>query len=253
MIKQKNAVHEDFSAHLSVREVLSDSYETFAEAPFVFIGLSLMAAVIPMLAELVFGSSIIAGGGLICFALICQGTIVFMALQCMIGEEPSLAESLRLINTRVGAMFLLVMLIMFISVPGFVLYYLLKPFGFIAILVMGIFMGFVACTFLISVHICVVEKKGAMASLRRSLELTRGDRLSILILYMLTMLTSLVPAQIVSLISTVVAGPNSAGFAATLFIALPAAFFYVMTSIIYYKLRDNKEDLSFETMARMLK
>jgi len=103
----------------------------------------------------------------------------------------------------------------------------------------------------VSVQACVIEKAGAMASLKRSAALTKGNRLRIAALFALALSAFFLVLLIVVPVFSRLFDENTAGLMLTLFNALPKAVLYLMTSIIYYQLRCDKEGFGLESVARI--
>jgi len=111
----------------------------------------------------------------------------------------------------------------------------------------------------LTIPVFAIERPGVVDSVKRSVELTQGYRLPIFGLYMISGLLSLgfglliFPITIVLLALEIDSGFFVAFILPRLLAAPPWAFEMIMTSIIYFKLREVKEGVTLDSLAGAFK
>lgn len=227
----------------SIGSVLSRTFSTLFHNPLLFFGLSAVVAAISTLLEGVVSESFI-GLALSNFlglflGLVLQGMIAYAVFLALIGEDSSLGEVLERGLTRFVPLLL-------VALFTGVLYFL----GFMVLIIPGIIL---MCILAVTAQACVVEQLGAIESMNRSAELTKGYRWHIFGLYVIVGVCFLVIVVLVGVIIGLTISSEfgtfetaAAGFfASMIFIAFNA----VMCGIIYYDLRAIKEGVTIDALA----
>jgi uncharacterized membrane protein len=126
--------------------------------------------------------------------------------------------------------------------------------GFMLLVVPGIIL---ALRWAVAVPACVVENKGALESMRRSAELTKGHRWKIFGIWVLIAIVAIVVLSIAGALAGlgVVAAPQGlgrvvlAGVISLILTAIVTAYSYVLNTMIYHDLRTVKEGVGTEEIA----
>lgn len=165
---------------------------------------------------------------------IAQAVIMYGVFQDMRGRVSGVGESLLI---GLGRFFPMVGLALCTS--------LLVGLGAALLLVPGLMF---ACRYYVAMQVCIVEREGVFASMRRSAALTRGYRWQIFGIFILL--------AIVAIIGEVVVGMVATNFGSFLRQILPlilqvlvGAFGAVLAAIVYYKLRVVQEGIDIDKIA----
>ena len=225
----------------SIGGVLRHSVEVLMKNPTVFFGLALAASaplvLVGLMVAMVPGGSFISVGLGLFVGLVVQGALAYSVFQTMSGRNVTFGETLQRGLVRIVP----VMITSVIAAVGTAL-------GSMLFVIPGLIL---MCMWAVAVPACVVEKLDATASLRRSYELTKGNRLPIFGLVMLVGIISSILQSLVTMTMGAVLGTVVALIASTLVGAIPQAFNAVLMPIIYFELRSAKEGISLENLANV--
>ncbi|WP_158814373.1 hypothetical protein [Methylocapsa sp. S129] len=229
---------------IRVGDVLGKSFDLFSARWAPFVGLALVAfaptfafSFVPVTP----GSS--SGSGvqfafivirLVCGAL-ANAAVIYGVVQELRGRGFTFSDSLRSGFGRMGAVLGLSLLV------G-----LLVVLASIALVVPGII---VWCMYAVAVPVCVVEQRGARASMTRSSFLTRGNRWRIFGIFALIFVASVVIGAIIGYVAGHTGGMYLVLVASYLIEAIVGAFNAVAIGVLYYQLRVAREGVDIENIA----
>jgi len=225
-----NNQQQDFS----IVSILERSFKILMKNPLVFLGLTLIAIIPSFLITLLWSTSI----GASYFASVLQtililmagGGIVYGVYQILRGQPTSIGETLTHGLARLLPLFLVALL------AGLGI-----GIGLLLLVVPGVILG---CIWAVCVPACVIEKLNPIESLKRSMELTSGYRVTIFILILIVSLASFLILLLLGLLFFF------SPFLVAIFGACVAiilnAYQYVMLSIVYFDLRKMKEGVTLD-------
>jgi hypothetical protein len=178
----------------------------------------------------------VAALSLLLFA-ICQPAIIYGAFQTMRGRDFHIGESLRKALERLMPV-IGVSILMLVSIM----------IGSLLLLVPGLILW---TMFLVAVPVCVVERLGPVQSLRRSAELTKGNRWRLFGMFLL--LAVLVSAIRFALSGMLVAvgGRMVAGVGDIAFDAVATSLELIVFAVAYHDLRVAREGIDIERIAAL--
>jgi len=169
------------------------------------------------------------------FDLILAGAVVFGVFQQVRGKPASLAE-----NVRVGVVRLLPVLGVAVVVS------VLVGLGTLALIIPGIILNLM---FWVAVPVAVVEKKGVIESIKRSMYLTTGEKGTIFILLLVLGLIQIAAGIVVGVF---MASASRTGLATALiplaFVIPLGALSAVANAVGYHDLRVSKEGVGIEDL-----
>jgi hypothetical protein len=246
--------HEVGAAKFSAWTILARSLSIFIKHPFVFMGLSILSQV-PGLCVLVFmrnsNRAIIAVVINAVFVMAVQGIIACGVLEVLRGNDVRFGKTLSRGMPRVISLILTALLcFFFFALAFFGIAFLIEMPQRLWLLLLALFA--MLCMFSVFVPVCAVERLGPIESLVRSLNLTKGCLLKIAGLYLPclvviwavhTQLTIIAKAS-VEFFFLILGSKSAVFFPAVirmLIVAIPVTFTSIMTSVIYYSLREVKE------------
>ena len=116
----------------------------------------------------------------------------------------------------------------------------------LALIVPGIM---VACAFYVAVPACVIERIGPRASLKRSGELTRGNRWGVFGLVILVAVGTIILAGALAALGAVIGGAVLATIFTFVAEVVVEAFGAVVTAVVYHDLRVAKEGVDIDQIA----
>lgn len=125
---------------------------------------------------------------------------------------------------------------------------LMTAFAFVALIVPGIM---VACALYVAMPACVIEGLGPRGSLRRSRELTRGNRWGIFGLWLLVLLATVVFAGALAVIGQLIGGFAVAAIFTFIAEVVVQALGAVIAAVVYHDLRVAKEGVDIDQIARV--
>jgi hypothetical protein len=239
-----NPTVDSIGTPFRVGAALSRAFQVFGAGFVKFVLLTALAFLPLIVVDLTFGSG--AGNGAqaahllttvlqLVLGPLANAACLYGAYQIMRGQSFSIGESLgaglRRLGPVVGAALLVGILI-----------------GLAALaLVVPAFM--VACAFYVAVPACVIERVGPRASLKRSGQLTRGNRWGIFGLLILVAIGTIVLAGALAALGAVIGGAVLAAIFTFVAEVVVAAFGAVMAAVVYHDLRVAKEGVDIDQIA----
>lgn len=118
--------------------------------------------------------------------------------------------------------------------------------GFVLLIIPGIMF---AVMFYVALPACVVERLGPIASMKRSIALTKGHRWKIFGILILIGLLSGIGGAVIATILTIVGGAKAMLIGRFLWQVIMGAFGAVVVAVIYHDLRAAREGIDVERMA----
>ena len=264
---------------LTVGSVLKQTYATLRSNPAVFFGLAFINVLTMILGDIakdLLGATL---ANIIYFfslpiGILTNGAFIYATVRAIRGNTATIGKSLSHSISRILTMLFASFLVFLMS------FLILLPFGlaFWAAIVnrmIGLRQGFLLLaiiTLIASVAMiiitsalasaCFVEGLGAIKSIKRSVELTKNNRIKILGIFSTAMIITVVIFGVIGFFGGVIVGFISAmlsldgRFMLSLLFKYPTmlvtvAFFSVMFPVIYCKLREIKEGTAIESLAKV--
>jgi len=169
------------------------------------------------------------------FSILSQAVLVHASFQAMRNRAVNLGESL-----RVGFM-------RFFPVLGVALLVgILAGLGFLLIFVPGLIL---MTMWLVAPPVCVVEQIGPWTSMRRSADLTRGNRWKVFGLWLLLMIISIVGSQLIELVLARFLGTTITLILTLIWASIFGAYYAIAIVVTYHDLRVVKEGIDIEQIA----
>ena len=224
----------DTVSDFSVGSVLSRTWTILWQNSLIFFGLLLIAELPTIIVS--FSSPQEVGMALLIailnlvLTLVIQGAVAYAVFQSLTGETASFGEALSRGLSRAPTMLLAGLLTGLCLVIGVIL-----------LIIPGIIVG---CMLAVTMQACVVERLGAMASLSRSVELTKDYRLLIFGLFLIIGFATFVIAMVATVIL-------QHAWLVNIVATIPNAFASVMMAVIYFDLRSVKEGLNLDSLANV--
>ncbi|MDL2210413.1 hypothetical protein LJC26_06380 [Desulfovibrio sp. OttesenSCG-928-O18] len=229
-------------SRVSVGSVLGRSLETLLKNPVVFFGLtlavmlplSIIASLLPsefaMVITVIFSAIL---------GFVIQGAVAYGVFQTLRGNTAGIGDAL-------GRGFVRFIPILIASI----LIGLGVGIGMMLLIVPGVML---MCIWAVTIPVCAVEKKGAIDSMKRSAELTKGYRWTIFGLFLITGIITGVLSTLLSVLLLPILSGSLLVFTIiqSIIVAIPQTFQYVMTATIYYDLRAEKEGVSIDSLANV--
>jgi hypothetical protein len=172
---------------------------------------------------------------LLVLSIVSQAVIVHAAFQDMRGRPIRLGES---ISVGLGRFFPIIGLAIVMAI--------LVGIGFVLLVIPGLIL---LTMWFVGTPVCVVERKGPLASLGRSSELTKGHRWKIFGLMLLLILISAVISPLIDVAFLAVAGLAATFVVSLIWNALWGAFYAIAVVVAYHDLRAAKEGIDIEQIA----
>ena len=238
-MKAMTSQNTSLGSGINIGGVISRTFETLMKNPVVFFGISFAVMVPPA----ILGALAPAGGALnvivkiieMILGCIAQGAIAYAVYQAMSGKIVGMGDALGRGTATIVPLVLTSILMTLGMMLGMLL--LIVP-GFILI-----------CMWFVAIPACVVEKTGPVESLQRSAFLTKGCRLQIFALVLLTfVLIAILVGAISFLIASITGSYVAAALVAAIIGIVPQAFASVLYAIVYYDLRALKEGISLDNL-----
>lgn len=237
------------AATISVGSIISRTWGTLMKKPGVYLGIcfvfGLVATLINVgltLANPMLGSLL---GNIISMIINLLGgaAIVYVAFQDLRDVRMGLKEALIYVSGRLVPLFLVALL----SGLGI---------GMLLLVVPGIFL---ACIWIVAVPACVVEKLGPVDCLRRSMELTKGYRLTIfgaLVVIVVAFIifgaiATFLGGAVLTMTTSIAVMALTAALLSLVLTLIPSAMLTLITAILYADLRSAKEGISKESLAEV--
>ncbi len=221
-----------------VGKVLSRTWRILWTNPGMYLSLSLIPILTSMISDTVRGPvfRVLLSSAGTCLGLMLQAVMAYAVFRSLCKEEVTLEEALSKGLKRffpvLGAAF----------VAG-----VLTMIGYMMLILPGIVLQ---CHFFVTVPVCVIERTRAMYSLQRSAELTKWYRGRI---FLLLAFVYVVSYGINSAMTPLFQNFSDSAVYLNVFLRLcylvPFAFQNVMTVVVYFTLREAKENVSVESLA----
>ncbi|MDL2275236.1 hypothetical protein LJC22_03815 [Desulfosarcina sp. OttesenSCG-928-G10] len=233
------------SSVFTVGSVLSRTFKMLKENPVVFFTLALIA-VVPSVFMLGFMSMEEPSAMLFVvviistlLALMVQGAIAYAVFMVFKNRSAvSIGNAVSKGMVRVGTLLLAAFLM------GFGVF-----FGMILLIIPGIILY---CMWSVTIPACVVEGRGALDSMKRSAELTKGYRWTVFgLIVIMWVLNFLIQGIGEAVVATITQSPLIGLMAGTVLTFIPTAFGSVMYAVAYYDLRTIKEGVSIDRLANV--
>ena len=241
------------AATISVGSIISRTWATLKKKPGVYLGISFVFGLVAMLINVGLSLAIPMLGSLlgniisVIINLLGGAAIVYVAFQDLRDVRMGLKDALVYVSGRLVPLFLVALL----SGLGI-------GIGLVLLVVPGIFL---ACIWIVAVPACVVEKLGPVDCLRRSMELTKGYRLTIFGALAVIGVAFIIFGAIATFLGgAVLTMTNSIAVLAFIvallllslvFMLIQGAMLTLITAILYADLRSAKEGISKESLAEV--
>lgn len=225
---------------VSVGSVLGRSFGALMKNPVVFFGLTL-AVMVPLA---FFTSLLPPGAGRVVNSLlscilgfVIQGAVAYGVFQALRGNSPGMGEAL---SHGFARFFPIAVASLLIGVG--------VGIGMMLLIIPGVIL---MCLWSVTIPACVVEKLGAVDSMKRSAALTKGYRWTIFGLFLITGIVTGALSTLLSILLLPLLGGSIIVYSVilSLVLAIPQTFQYVMAATIYYDLRAEKEGVSIDSLA----
>ncbi|CAK7072479.1 MAG: hypothetical protein DELT_01944 [Desulfovibrio sp.] len=227
-------------ASLDIGSIIGRTFTVLMKNPVVFFGLPLVTMIPSAIFIVVLPESAGVATNIVetIFNFIVQGAIAYAVYQALQDKVMNMNDALSSIVPVIGPLVSTAI----ISSLGILL-------GLLLLIVPGLIL---LCVWAVVVPACVVEKLGAMESLKRSAFLTKGHRWPLFALALMTVLFMLLVAGGVSLLVTFLTANETLGaLVGTLLSFVPMAFSCVLYAIVYYDLRVLKEGVSLSSLTNV--
>jgi Membrane domain of glycerophosphoryl diester phosphodiesterase len=198
----------------------------------------------------------------IVFYFVGQAVMLYGAFQALRGRDFLVGEAVRRGLARFWSIIGVVLLPMLAFIAGLIVVSLLSvlavPLGVIAGLAFFVLVVMFVIRWSAAVPACVVEGLGPVASLRRSAELTRGNRWKIFAVFVLIFVIIIIAGIVVFAITApfALAGAGTgfvgviiAGLIGLIVSAVYTAYFNIVQALIYHDLRVAKEGVDIDQLA----
>lgn len=233
----------EFGFEFTVGGALSRTFSTLTKNPAIFMGLTAIAVVLPIAVQLLSMGNplVIMVSNLLSLVLglLVQGAIAFGVYQALLGQKAGFGETISRAGAHMWRMFLAALLMGI----GIML-------GTILLVIPGIIL---ACAWAVTLPACVVEGLGAVDSLKRSMELTKGFRLKIFGLVIVAGIAMVLFMGVVVALVLILPGAGETVIVAGTALALiaPQAFYSVMMPVVYYDLRQVREGVTLDNLTNV--
>jgi hypothetical protein len=190
-------------------------------------------------------------------SMIANGSIGYAVFQSLVGQPVFIGKSVSYAASRIFQLIMIsaiisVLITLGIALPivlGTILFVMISAIrlvliilGMALLIVPGLLI--LLCMWAIVVPACVVEKLGVKASFSRSASLTKGYRLQILGIFLISFVVVLIMSLLLAPYQSLLAG--SLTFLALMF---PVSFLNVIMAVMYYRLRAVKEGVAMESLS----
>lgn len=163
-----------------------------------------------------------------------QAAAIIIVAKRYLGEDITPADALRAVSKRLGT-------VLWVS--------FLYGFGIGIGLILLVFPGiWVAVTYFAGMAAAMVEGTGASDSLERSKELTKGSKLRIFGIFVVSYLVYLIAAAFLGGIAGAIFGLTAGTLIGTLLLACIYPFIAVLATLLYFDLRIRREGLDLDLM-----
>lgn len=239
-------------AKLSIFSVLGRTFSIIIENPLVFLSLALIGALPSMLMWLAMPSMSHLNPSygkiipILLFSLVVAATIMgaisYAAFQAADDIPCSIGEALSASFAKILSLIMIGLLVFFLICGGTMLIVATgigKSFGVGVLIGMGIVFF---CMAAVCIPACVLEDLGPLASLNRSAELTKGNRLYILLLLIIVLVGGFLVNVLTGLLGGILGyvGGDIPGLLLTIIATISSilvnAYSYTLLGVVYYDL-----------------
>lgn len=252
------------TSSFSVFSVLSKTNDTLFKNPLVFFGAAVLMMLINFVTSLLAGQLGGVGNGVVAIVNIAvllgiQAGAAYAVYQALQGKVTSPGDTMSRGFARLmpvlGIVLILTLGMIVLMIPlglvGFLVARVARPLFYIflllaAILVMGLY-----CMVSVVVPACVVENIGSFDSVKRSMDLTKENRLKIFLLLFVVFVMYVVVGIISGVLGAIIPISLVTNLLKSVLSIFPQAFACVMTTIIYFELREAKEGTSLDSLAKV--
>jgi Membrane domain of glycerophosphoryl diester phosphodiesterase len=168
----------------------------------------------------------------IVLSLLSQAILVYASFQDMSGKPVSINDSF---NIALSRFFPIIGLTLLMGLGIWI--------GFMLLIIPGIML---MIRWFVSVPVCVVERLGSWECLKRSAQLTKGQRWKVFGIMLLLYLGAGIVNQIITYTLTAVGGSMLGLFGTLIWNTVWGAFFAVFVVVTYFELRVAKEGVNIE-------
>jgi hypothetical protein len=169
-------------------------------------------------------------------SFIATGALTFGVLQSLRGKTVSMGECLTTGFARLFPVLGTGLLVFLIVMGGMLLCY-----------VPGIIF---ACRYAVAVPVAVIEKPGVMPSLRRSRDLTQGNKANIFLLYFIIMMIQTGVTLVLAFVTRTM-GMTGALLLLAFGVVVGGSMMAVIGGVVYHELRRLKEGASIDEIAKV--
>jgi|GEM_PF-1113425 Predicted integral membrane protein len=223
---------------LPIGSVLGRAFDLLKKNPGLFIGMMVVAAIIPILLTIVAYAvpifAFLVSPINFVITTVMQGAMAFAVYQVLTGHETSIGDAIKRGLSR------LVTLIIAAILTGVGI-----GIGMIILIVPGIFL--LLCWF-VTIPVAAIEGLGAIDSIKRSMELTKGYRWNILAIIIIVGIITGIIAGIAAAIFMGILGMLIGSIIVSLVICIPTAYVNIVNSVIYFDIREAKEGVSIDKL-----
>lgn len=224
---------------LTVGSVLSRTFSTLKKNPVVFFGLPLIFLAPTTVIDVLLPDSFDSGLSIeiveMILSLAVQGATAYGVFQVLRGQTATLGESVSYGMAHLGPLILTA---------------LLTGLGILAGTLLFVIPGIIlACLWSVAIPVCVIERMGAIDSIKRSAQLTRGYRWPIFVLVLMISLAILgVAIGVVLIVEILTDSVAITTLLTALALTVVQAFNNVMSATIYFDLRAIKENITVDNL-----
>ena len=223
-------------ADFSASSVISRSFELLKENSGVFLGLAAISSLLSAVIDIILPTG---------------GAFFNMALNALIGAAMAFAVYQRLLDRPVSIGTALSR--GFENFGPLIIAAALTTIGIIVGIILLIIPGIIlACMWAVTIPACAIEGTGAVDSIKRSCELTKGYRLQIFgLVFLFFLVIFIVLFAVMFLVGMISQSDAVITVVSAVLVIVPQAIYGIMIAIIYYDLRTIKEGLSLDTLAQI--
>lgn len=239
-------------AALSVDSVIKRAWTMFMKSPGIYLGIGAIFGLVNILITVLLSLASSAAGSLLSnitsmvISLLGGAAVVYVSFQDLRGVRVGIKEAL----TYVFGCFLPLFLVALLSGIGI-------SIGLLLFIVPGLFL---ICVWIVALPACIAEKLGAVDCLRRSWELTKGYRLTILGIMGVIIVAVILAGAIVTFLAYALIAITDSFVLAVILAGLPSlalalvmsAVLSLISVVLYADLRGAKEGISKESLAELL-
>lgn len=223
---------------LPIGSVLGRAFDLLKKNPSLFIGMMVIAAIIPIILTIIAYAvpvfAYLASPINTLISLVMQGAMAFAVYQILIEHQTSINDAIKRGLSR------LITLIIAAIITGIGI-----GIGMVLLIVPGVFL--MLCWF-VTIPVAAVEGLGAIDSIKRSMELTKGYRWNILVIIIIVGIITGIIAAVATGIFMGIFGVLLGSVLTALVVCIPTAYVNIVNSVIYFDIREAKEGVSIDKL-----